>query len=66
MDPNGRIPPRHAITDGSMNQRLLGIGRGTALIRQGGVDPPDIFRPKMVPIKLRGRITNKIMQTIAI
>lgn len=35
MDPNGRMPPSATITAGSMNHFFSGIGRGTALTRQG-------------------------------
>ena len=35
IEPNGRIPPRAMITDGSMNHFFSGIGRGTALMRHG-------------------------------
>ena len=35
MDPNGSTPPRATITGGSMNHFFSGIGRGTALTRQG-------------------------------
>ena len=65
IDPNGKIPPRQAMTDGSMNQRVLGMGRGTALTLQGGAAFPDMLRPRIVPMRLSGRITNNIIHSIA-
>lgn len=32
IEPNGRIPPRRTMTNGSMNHFFSGIGLGTALI----------------------------------
>ena len=42
-----------------------GMGRGTVLILQGLSGWPEILRPRIVPTRFRGRITNRQMQATA-
>lgn len=58
IEPNGRIPPSIMITRGSMNHFFSGIGLGTAFTRQGASGVPARFRPRIVPTKVNGKITN--------
>lgn len=58
IEPNGRIPPSIIITKGSMNHFFSGIGLGTALTLQGASGVPARLRPKIVPTKVSGKITN--------
>jgi len=66
IDPKGRTPPKHEITEGSMNHLLLGIGRGTAFTLHGGLEVPEMFLPRIVPTRLRGRITKNMRHSMAI
>ena len=65
IDPKGKTPPRTMITAGSMNHFFSGIGRGTALIRQGKSGCPAKLRPSTVPTSVRGSITNMQMHVTA-
>lgn len=65
MDPNGRKPAMMEIEVGSKYHFLSGIGRGTTLILHGMSAWPLKLRPRSVPIKLSGRITNKQMAMMA-
>ncbi len=63
IEPNGSIPPNRAIAHGSMNHFFSGMGLGTVLIRQGWSGSPEMLRPRIVPTRFRGRITNRLMHT---
>lgn len=65
IEPNGKIPPRMTITVGSMNHFFSGIGRGTALIRQGKSGCPARLRPSTVPTSVSGSITKMQMHVTA-
>ena len=66
MDPKGSTPPNNMMLRGSMNHFFSGMGLGTVLIRQGLSGWPEMLRPKIVPTKFRGRMTNKQMQATEI
>ena len=65
MEPKGRMPPSATMTHGSMNHFFSGMGRGTALTRQGWSAAPARLRPSTLPTRLRGRMTNKQMEVTA-
>ena len=65
MDPKGKIPPSIMITNGSINHFFSGIGLGTAFTRQGASGVPEMFRPRIVPTRVKGRITKMQMHVTA-
>jgi hypothetical protein len=65
IEPNGKTPPRTTITAGSMNHFFSGIGRGTALIRQGKSGCPAKLRPSTVPTSVNGNMTKMQMHVTA-
>ena len=65
IDPKGRMPPSRTMTVGSMNHFFSGMGRGTALTRQGKLGWPDMLRPSTVPTSVRGRMMKRPMQATA-
>jgi hypothetical protein len=65
IEPKGNTPPRMTITAGSMNHFFSGIGRGTALIRQGKSGCPAKLRPSTVPTNVNGSITKMQMHVTA-
>ena len=62
IDPNGSTPPSSTIAQGSINHFFSGMGLGTVLIRQGLSGWPEMFRPRMAPTIVNGRITNRQIQ----
>lgn len=65
MDPKGKMPPNIMIMSGSMNHFFSGMGRGTAFTLQGASGVPARFRPRTVPTKVSGSMTNIQMQVTA-
>ena len=63
IEPKGSTPPSSMMFRGSMNHFFSGMGLGTVLILQGLSGWPEMLRPKMVPTRFRGRITNRQIHT---
>ena len=63
IDPKGRMPPNSTIAHGSMNHFFSGIGLGTVLTLQGLSGSPEMFLPRIVPTRFRGRITKRQIHT---